>query len=65
MSNLMEFAKNPLVVLQSHSVRWLSKGSGVANGTMQPQLVSGSLIGHAYTNFGSECLYSLLVQQCV
>lgn len=66
MNNLMEvFAKDPLVVLQNYSVRWLSKTSDVANGTMQPQLVSGSPIGHAYTNFGIECLYSLLVQHCV
>ena len=29
--------------------------SDEANGTMQPRLVSGSPIGQAYTNFGSEC----------
>ena len=29
--------------------------SDEANGTMQPRLVNDSLMGHAYTNFGSEC----------
>jgi hypothetical protein len=57
MNNLMEmFSKDPLVVLKSHSVRLLSKTSDVVNGTMQPQLVSGSPIAYACTNFGSEYL---------
>ena len=33
----------------------IKRTSHEANGTMQPQLMSASPIGHTYTNFSSEC----------
>ena len=59
---MKEFAQDPLVVLQIHVVRCLSRGQMMKPiKTMQPQPVSGSPIGQAYIDFDNECEYYILV----
>ena len=67
MNNLMEdFDKDPLVVLQIHGMKWLSKAHVMKQmGLCNHDLWGVHQLAKIPTNFGNEQQYSLIVHQCV